>query len=94
MHVYQGALLFSHLKYLNEALSLQIYKKYNWQHAGAMLAICTAYIEERHAGPRALLHPLCHYALCAKIILANFNLVVSTLTAELPNLIPLQMFWE
>ena len=34
-HVYQGALLSSRLKYLNKAVTLQIYKKYNWQCAGA-----------------------------------------------------------
>ena len=42
--------------------------------------------------PRALLHALRHYALQAKIILADFNLVVSTQTAKPPNLIPRQIF--
>ena len=44
-------------------------------------------------GARALLHALRHYALWVKIILADFNLAVSTLTAKPPNLIPRQIFW-
>ena len=44
------------------------------------------------AGPRVLLHSLRHYALQAKIILADFNLAVSTPTAKLPNLNPCQIF--
>ena len=28
--------------YLNKAMRLQIYKKYNWQHASTELATCTA----------------------------------------------------
>ena len=42
--------------------------------------------------PTALLYALHHYMLQAKIILVDFNLVVSTLTAKLPNLIPRQIF--
>ena len=45
------------------------------------------------AGPRVLLHALHHYALQAKIILADFNLAVSTPTAKPPNLIPHQLLW-
>ena len=56
------------------------------------LAICTARIEGCRVEPRALLHALCHYTLRAKIILADFNLAVSTQTAKLPNLIPRQIF--
>ena len=41
-------------------------------------------------GPE-LLHAK-HYVLWAKIILADFNLVVSTPTAKLPNLVPCQIF--
>ena len=37
--VYQGALPSSCLRYLNKAVSLQIYKKYNWQHVKYELAI-------------------------------------------------------
>ena len=43
--------------------SLQIYKKYNRQRAGAELAIFTAYVLERQPGPRARLHALCHYVI-------------------------------
>ena len=38
-----------------------------------------------------LLHALHHYMLWAKIILADFNLAVSTRAAKLPNLIPRQI---
>ena len=38
-------------------------------------------VERRRVGPRALLHALHHYPL-QKIILADFNLAVSTLTAK------------
>ena len=82
--MYQEVLLYSHLKYLNKAV---IYKKYNWQCAGAELAICTACVE----GPKALLHALRH-VLGAKILLVDFNLAVSTPTAKLPNLIPCQIY--
>ena len=40
-----------------------------------------------------LLHALHHYALQAEIILADFNLAVSTQTDKPPNLIPHQIFW-
>ena len=42
--------------------------------------------------PRALLHALQHYALQAKITLADFNLAVSIQTAKPPNLLPCQIF--
>ena len=90
--VYQGVLPSSRLRYLNKAVSLQIYKKYNLQHANDKVAICTACVERRRAGPRALLHALCHYTLRAKIILADFNLAVSTPTAKPPNLNPRHNF--
>ena len=73
MCAYQGALPSSRLRYLNKAVSLQIYKKYNWQRASAELATCTACVEGHRAGPRALLHALRHYGLQVKIILADFN---------------------
>ena len=73
--MYQGVLPSSCFEYLNKAASLQIY---NWQHAGAELAISTAHVEGCKAGPRALLHALCHYTLQAKMILVDFNLAVST----------------
>ena len=85
-YVYQEVLLYSHLKYLNKAVSLQIYKKYKWQCAGVELAICTDCVERHWVGQKALLHALCH-AVRAKII---FNLAVSTPTAKLPNLISCQ----
>ena len=47
------ALPSSRLRYLNKAVSSQIYKKYDWQH---------------QAGLRALLHALCHYTLRVKIM--------------------------
>ena len=77
---YQGALPSSWLRYLNKAVSLQIYKKYNWQCASTVLVICKARVEGCPAVPRVLLHALHQYALQAKIVLADFNLVVSTLT--------------
>ena len=77
-------------------MSLQIYKeyKYNWQHASSELAIHVriARIEGCWAGLRAVLHALRHYALRAKIILADFNSAVSTPTAKPLNLIPRQIF--
>ena len=57
--VYQGALPSSCLRYLNKAVSSQIYKKYNWQHVNDELAIRTACEKGRRAGPRALQHVLC-----------------------------------
>ena len=57
--VYQGALPSSCLRYLNKAVSSQIYKKYNWQHVNDELAICTASEKGRRTGPRALQHVLC-----------------------------------
>ena len=70
--------------------SREFAKKYNWQRASGKLAICAARIEGSQAGPRALLHELHHYALRAKIILADFNLAVSTFTTKPLNLIPRQ----
>ena len=56
--VYQGALPSSRLRYLNKAVSLQTYKKYNWQRVCDDLAICTACEKGRRAGPSALQHVL------------------------------------
>ena len=70
-------------------MSLQIYHR---QCAGAELAICTAHVEGRRVGPRVLLRALHHYALLAKIILADFNLAVSTLIIKLSNLIFRQIY--
>ena len=64
-------------------MSSQIYKKYNWQRASAELAICTARVEGHQVEPRALLYALRHYARCRrKMILADFNLPVSTQMAK------------
>ena len=53
-----------------------------WGQTATELAICTARIEAPGwVEPRALLHALCHYALQTEIILADFNLVVSTQTS-------------
>ena len=90
--VYLGVLLSFRLKCLNKAGSSQIYKKYKCQNAGAELAICTAHVEGLGVGPRVLLHALHYYTLRAKIIVADFNLAVSTPTAKLPNLILHQVF--
>ena len=57
--VCQGALPSSCLRYLNKAVSSQIYKKYNWQHVNDELAIHTACEKGRRTGPRALQHILC-----------------------------------
>ena len=87
--VYQGALPSSHLRYLNKAVGLQIYKKYNWQRVSDELAICTACEKGCQAGPSALQHVVSGIA---KIILADFNLVVSTPITKLSNLNPHQIF--
>ena len=77
-HVYQG--VFSILLF---AVSSQVYKNYNWQHASAELAICTACVE----GCRWSIQCYCmHYMITCvvgeSIILADFNLAVSTQTAK------------
>ena len=61
-------------------------------HMSYYITICTAHIEWCQAGPRALLHALHHYTLQAKIILADFNLEVTTPTTKPPNLISHQTF--
>ena len=71
-HVYQEAFPSSCLKYLDKAMSLNIHKKYNWQHASVKLAICKTDIDGYQAGPRALLHAVCHYMLWTKIILVTY----------------------
>ena len=68
--VYQGALPSSHLRYLNKAVGLQIYKKYNWQRVSDELAICTACEKGCQAGPSVLQHVV---AGMAKIILVDFT---------------------
>ena len=62
--MHQGALLPSTcLKYLNKAVSSEIYKKCTWQGASAESALCTARVEGNQAGPRVLLHNV--WSLCA-----------------------------
>ena len=63
MGVYQWTLPSSRLRYLIKAVSLQIYKKYNWQCTSAELAVFTAHIEGHWAEPTVLLHALHHYML-------------------------------
>ena len=45
-------------------------------------AVCATHVEGHQAGPRMLLHALRHYVLQVKIILVDFNLALSTLTAN------------
>ena len=71
------------LRYMN--VGSQIYQKYNWQLASTKLAICTVRLEGHRAGPRFPLHALHHYVLRVKIILADFNLVVSTAKFNSPS---------
>ena len=85
--MYQGALPSSRLRYLNKAVSSQIYKKYNWQHTSIELAICTAHVKGCRAGPGVLLHALYHCAHCScagenNVILTDLNLAVSTPTVK------------
>ena len=91
--VYQGVLPSFCLRYLNKAVGSQIYKKYNWQHVNDELAIRTA--REKGAGrgqERYSMYYVLRIAGAANIILADFNLAVSTPTAKLPNLNPHQIF--
>ena len=60
--LYQGALPSSHLKYLNKAISLQIYTKYNRQCTGAELATCTAHVY--YINRPALRYIRCDITLC------------------------------
>ena len=81
--MYQGALLSYRLKYLNKAASLQICKN------------VTGSIEGHQVGPKALLQALPNLNPKPGMSLCfagenNINLVVSTPTAELQNLIPHQ----
>ena len=92
--VYQGALSSSCLRYLNKAVSSQIYKKYNWQHVtDDKLAIRTACEKGRRTGQeRYSMYYVLRIAGAANIILVDFNLAVSTPTAIPPNLNPRQIF--
>ena len=91
--IHQIALLFSHLRHLNNAVSSQIYKKYNWQCATVELA---TYMHRSCRGVlgRAKSATACITSLCAvgENKLADFNLAVSTPTTKPPNLIPCQIF--
>ena len=73
-------------------MSSQIYKKYNWQHVNDKLAIRTTCEKGRRTGPRALQHVRIKLRIAgaANIILADFNLVVSTLTAKPPNFLAIR----
>ena len=78
-HVYQGVLVSSCLRYLNNARSLQM--KFNWQGA--------SYVHSLHRGVPGgdMSVTTCIMSLClwVKIILVYSNLVDSTLTTKLPN---------
>ena len=54
--------------------------------------MCTAHIEGGRVGLRVLLHALRHYAMWAKIVLADINLAISIPTTKSPNLNPRQIF--
>ena len=54
-------------------------------YSAKLAIICTTCIEGCQAVPKVLLHALRHYGLWVNIILAHFNLVVSTPTAKLPK---------
>lgn len=75
--------------YLNNTVSLKNYKTSIlaacWHQATNVAAKCTARLEGYQVGPKVLLRALCHYVLPAEIVLADFNLEVSTLTAKLPT---------
>ena len=49
-----GSVVSSRLRYLNKAVSLQIYKRYNWQRVSDELAMRTACEKGLRVGPRAL----------------------------------------
>ena len=76
----------SRFRYLNKVMSSQ---------TGSMLvqrllAACTAGVERQR---QELLHALRHYALWAKIILADFNLAVSPPTAKHSSLSNFPAIW-
>ena len=77
------------MRYLNKAVSLQIYKKYNWQRVSDELAMWGAGWDQECYS----MYYVLHVAGTDKIILADFNLAVSTPTAKPPNLNPRQIFW-
>ena len=92
-YVYQGALPSSRLRYLNKAVSSKIYKKYNWQCTSDEQAKCTTRVEGCQAGRQECY--CMHYVIIhgkRKIVLADFNLMVSIPATKLPNLIPRQIF--
>jgi len=66
--------------------SLAVFGGFGWVLVSFWLAllgaICATHVEGHQAGPRMLLHALRHYVLQVKIILVDFNLALSTLTAN------------
>ena len=64
--VYQRALPSSCLRYLNKAVSSQIYKKYNWQHVNNELAIRTACEKGAPDGAKSATACIMSYALRAQ----------------------------
>ena len=63
-------------------MSSQIYKKYNWPHASAELAICTARVEVLGTA-KSTTACITSLHVVGEIILADFNLAVSTQTTKL-----------
>ena len=72
------------LRYLNKVMSSQIYKKPN----------CQLLAPDGSKSATACITSLCITSLCIayEIVLVDFNMAVSTLTAKLPNLIPRLIF--
>ena len=88
--LYQGALPSSHLKYLNKAISLQIYTKYNRQCTGAELATCTAHVY--YINRPALRYIRCDITLCNSLpeqIMNNISLRVNHYTGAIGKIVQL-----
>ena len=77
----------SRLRYLNKTVSSHIYKKYNWQRVSDKLA----QLVKKGTGRGQERYSMYSYTLRG-IILVDFNLMVSTLTAKPPYLNPCQIF--
>ena len=78
--VCQGVLPSSCLRYFNNAVSSQIYKKYNWQCASVEL------YRGALGGAKSAITRIMSLCVVGETILADFSLAVSTLTTKLPNL--------
>ena len=76
--VYQGVLLSSPLKIFNKAVSQQICKKYNWQHASTKLAKCTAHVDRAKSATACITS----LRIVGKNYFGRFYIPVSTPTAK------------